>query len=47
MANKLMFFPNDDIQMIYKKGDKNGGLNVWTLNLMNQPIKIHQSPQNC
>ena len=38
MANNLMYILNDDIQN-YKI--KISGWKVWTLNFMNQQIKIH------
>ena len=40
MAYKLMFIPNDDMQMTTSVDYNSWLKNVWTLNLMNQQIKI-------
>ena len=45
MADKLMHIPNDVTQIQPSTRLQLVVENVWTLNLMIQPIKFHVSPQ--
>ena len=45
MSDELMYIPNNKTQN-YPFRRTSDGWNIWTLNLMNQPIKFNKSPQS-
>ncbi len=45
MAEKLMYISNNDIEKPYCR--LHLMVSIWTINLMNQQIKIHKSLQSC
>ena len=47
MAYKMMYIHNDDTQNYPYLYIIISGLNVCTLNRMNQPIKFNKNPQSC